>query len=74
MIMVEIMDKYVNYQSTSLHFYRHLENAPSNHTDLVEHVDPSTRYSPRRTYKAHACQHDTKPGTPGTLITAMPNY
>lgn len=26
------------------------------------------------TYNAHTCQHDTKPGTPGTLITAMPSY
>lgn len=39
------------------------------HTHLYTH---SLHLS--HTYIAHTCQHDTKPGTPGTLITAMPSY
>ena len=72
--MVKILNKYVNYRSTSSHFYCDLANAPSNYRYLVEHIHPKTWYLPRRTYKPHTCQHDTKPGTTGTLITAMPNY
>lgn len=76
MTMVKIMDKYTKYRrKLSVHiitFYCHLANAPSKHTYLMEHVHLlNTLPTPSYT---HMCQHDTKPGTTGTLITAMPNY
>lgn len=57
------------------HFKSHLnwQTVPINHTDVVKHVHLCTR-SLTHTYIAHTCQHDTKPGTPGTLITTMPSY
>lgn len=45
--------------SSNTHAHTHLYT----HSLLLSH-----------TYIAHTCQHDTKPGTPGTLITAMPSY
>lgn len=61
------------------HFNSHLnwQTALNNHTNMLKHTHThlcTHSLTVSHTYIEHTCQHDTKPGTPGTLITAMPSY
>lgn len=58
------------------HFYSHLnwQTVPNNHTYMVQRTHLYTHTLTHPVTHTHTCQHDTKPGTPGTLITTMPSY